>query len=262
MDEHPNALPHHMRQNGHEFLAASLGKTLPCWKTRARVHQSHLDGSSTKTPSHVSSSRAARSSCPSRPRRSAAAEVPREPRGTRVAALRPASRRKRLRPASIPASRWFSRPHPPRERNELRRARSARVRSLRAHAADATRISRSGRWSRAHHDVWSMANVAAHLVDRVLPAVPIRQWVLSLPFELRRRRSPRDRRTTTAGASFESHPGGRGGGAYAPLALAAPAALGPALRLVADTLAEVRRRLRRLASTPIATVASPADAPR
>lgn len=31
-----------------------------------------------------------------------------------------------------------------------------------------------------------MANTAAHLVDRVLPAVPVRQWVLSLPFELRR----------------------------------------------------------------------------
>jgi hypothetical protein len=31
-----------------------------------------------------------------------------------------------------------------------------------------------------------MCNTAAHLVDRVLPAVPIRQWVLSLPFELRR----------------------------------------------------------------------------
>jgi hypothetical protein len=30
-----------------------------------------------------------------------------------------------------------------------------------------------------------MANVAAHLVDRVLPSVPVRQWVLSLPFELR-----------------------------------------------------------------------------
>jgi hypothetical protein len=30
-----------------------------------------------------------------------------------------------------------------------------------------------------------MANVAAHLVDRVLPAVPVRQWVLSLPYELR-----------------------------------------------------------------------------
>lgn len=30
-----------------------------------------------------------------------------------------------------------------------------------------------------------MASVAAHLVDRVLPAVPVRQWVLSLPFELR-----------------------------------------------------------------------------
>jgi hypothetical protein len=31
-----------------------------------------------------------------------------------------------------------------------------------------------------------MANAAAHLVDRVLPNVPVRQWVLSLPFELRR----------------------------------------------------------------------------
>jgi hypothetical protein len=30
-----------------------------------------------------------------------------------------------------------------------------------------------------------MANSAAHLVDRVLPDVPVRQWVLSLPFELR-----------------------------------------------------------------------------
>jgi len=30
-----------------------------------------------------------------------------------------------------------------------------------------------------------MANTAAHLVDRVMPAVPVRQWVLSLPFELR-----------------------------------------------------------------------------
>jgi len=31
-----------------------------------------------------------------------------------------------------------------------------------------------------------MANTAAHLVDRVLPNVPVRQWVLSLPYELRR----------------------------------------------------------------------------
>jgi hypothetical protein len=30
-----------------------------------------------------------------------------------------------------------------------------------------------------------MANTAAHLVDRVLPNVPVRQWVLSLPFDLR-----------------------------------------------------------------------------
>lgn len=31
-----------------------------------------------------------------------------------------------------------------------------------------------------------MANTAAHLVDRVLPVAPVRQWVLSLPWELRR----------------------------------------------------------------------------
>ena len=32
-----------------------------------------------------------------------------------------------------------------------------------------------------------MAETAAHLVDHVLPEVPVRQWVLSLPFELRYR---------------------------------------------------------------------------
>jgi hypothetical protein len=32
-----------------------------------------------------------------------------------------------------------------------------------------------------------MAERAAHLIDRVLPHVPVRQWVLSLPFELRYR---------------------------------------------------------------------------
>ena len=32
-----------------------------------------------------------------------------------------------------------------------------------------------------------MAGTAAHLVDRVIPAVPVRQWVLSLPFALRYR---------------------------------------------------------------------------
>jgi hypothetical protein len=32
-----------------------------------------------------------------------------------------------------------------------------------------------------------MADTAAHLVDRVLPPVPVRQWVLSLPFALRYR---------------------------------------------------------------------------
>ena len=32
-----------------------------------------------------------------------------------------------------------------------------------------------------------MADTAAHLIDRVIPDVPIRQWVLSLPFALRYR---------------------------------------------------------------------------
>jgi hypothetical protein len=32
-----------------------------------------------------------------------------------------------------------------------------------------------------------MADTAAHLVDRVLPEVPVRQYVLSLPFALRYR---------------------------------------------------------------------------
>jgi len=32
-----------------------------------------------------------------------------------------------------------------------------------------------------------MADTAAHLTDRVLPRVPVRQWVLSLPFSLRYR---------------------------------------------------------------------------
>ena len=31
-----------------------------------------------------------------------------------------------------------------------------------------------------------MCNKAVQLVDRVLPNVPVRQWVLSLPWELRR----------------------------------------------------------------------------
>jgi hypothetical protein len=31
-----------------------------------------------------------------------------------------------------------------------------------------------------------MANTAAHLVDRVLPDVPVRKYVLTLPYELRK----------------------------------------------------------------------------
>ena len=32
-----------------------------------------------------------------------------------------------------------------------------------------------------------MADTAAHLVDNVFPHVPVRQWVLSLPIEIRYR---------------------------------------------------------------------------
>jgi hypothetical protein len=32
-----------------------------------------------------------------------------------------------------------------------------------------------------------MADTAAHLVERVLPEVPVRQWVLTLPYPLRYR---------------------------------------------------------------------------
>jgi hypothetical protein len=32
-----------------------------------------------------------------------------------------------------------------------------------------------------------MVDTAARLVDEVLPPVPVRQWVLSLPFEIRYR---------------------------------------------------------------------------
>ncbi len=42
-----------------------------------------------------------------------------------------------------------------------------------------------------------MAHAAAHLVDRVFPEAPVRQWVLSLPFALRYRLAY-DRELTSA----------------------------------------------------------------
>ena len=47
-----------------------------------------------------------------------------------------------------------------------------------------------------------MCNTAAHLVDRVLPSVPVRQWVLSLPFELRRAAAFRADVATALGRIF------------------------------------------------------------
>jgi hypothetical protein len=47
-----------------------------------------------------------------------------------------------------------------------------------------------------------MCNTAAHLVGRVLPSVPVRQWVLSLPFELRRTAAFRADVATALGRIF------------------------------------------------------------
>jgi hypothetical protein len=47
-----------------------------------------------------------------------------------------------------------------------------------------------------------MCNTAAHLVDRVLPSAPVRQWVLSLPFELRRAAAFRADVATALGRIF------------------------------------------------------------
>ena len=47
-----------------------------------------------------------------------------------------------------------------------------------------------------------MCNEAAHLTDRVLPNVPVRQWVLSLPFELRRLAAFRADVLTMLGRTF------------------------------------------------------------
>jgi hypothetical protein len=47
-----------------------------------------------------------------------------------------------------------------------------------------------------------MADLAAHLVDRVIPDVPVRQWVLSFPFELRFRLA------RVAGEKFPQESGG------------------------------------------------------
>jgi hypothetical protein len=42
-----------------------------------------------------------------------------------------------------------------------------------------------GRGLRPSCNAWRMAETAAHLVDRVFPPLPVRQWVLSVPKRLR-----------------------------------------------------------------------------
>jgi photosystem II stability/assembly factor-like uncharacterized protein len=49
-----------------------------------------------------------------------------------------------------------------------------------------------------------MTEQAAHLVDRVIPDVPVRQWVLSLPWALRYRAFA----ATVGGAVYRSRDGG------------------------------------------------------
>jgi hypothetical protein len=47
-----------------------------------------------------------------------------------------------------------------------------------------------------------MAETAAHLVDRVIPVVPVRQWVLTLPYPLRYRCAWDTRLTTEVLRAF------------------------------------------------------------
>ncbi len=47
-----------------------------------------------------------------------------------------------------------------------------------------------------------MADTAAHLVERVLPEVPIRQWVLTLPYPLRYRCARNARLTSEVSRAF------------------------------------------------------------
>jgi Transposase zinc-binding domain len=54
-----------------------------------------------------------------------------------------------------------------------------------------------------------MCSTAAHLTDRVFPGVPVRQWVLSVPFELRlllaRNAAARDDPGSVFGATLRPH---------------------------------------------------------
>src|SRR5436309_14092999 len=49
-----------------------------------------------------------------------------------------------------------------------------------------------------------MADTAAHLVERVLPVVPVRQWVLTLPYPLRYRCAYDAKLTTVRSARAEA----------------------------------------------------------
>jgi hypothetical protein len=48
-----------------------------------------------------------------------------------------------------------------------------------------------------------MCGTAAHLVDHVLPDVPVRQWVLTTPFAVRRLLALRPDALTAAGSAGE-----------------------------------------------------------
>jgi hypothetical protein len=52
-----------------------------------------------------------------------------------------------------------------------------------------------------------MCGTAAHLTDRVLPDVPLRQWVLSVPFELRLLLAKRAQALSAVGRIFVQESG-------------------------------------------------------
>ena len=77
-----------------------------------------------------------------------------------------------------------------------------------------------------------MCNLAAHIVDRIKPHVPVRQWVLSLPWELRA------------------------------LAAAKPAVLGAFDRIFAEEIARLLERLAGVAGAQTAKIGAASLATR
>ena len=75
-----------------------------------------------------------------------------------------------------------------------------------------------------------MADTAAHLVDRVLPAVPVRQWVLTLPYLLRGAVRTTQSSRAKCFARFSERSSRSGGAAFPGPAPTQPRRSGPSAR--------------------------------